>query len=151
MPAEALARPDHSAQLAPMSASDSDGRSISPSATRRAERAGGAREAHRLQGVARGHRGTPAVRLGDPLGDEQRAFHLNEVHVGRIVDAGVSHGGAHAGRHLVDLCQSAEMLEWERRRVGTADGERRLRALSPVARARTPANAAPCRPRCRPT
>src|SRR5260370_203754 len=33
MPAEALARPDHSDQLAPMSVSDSAARSISPSAT----------------------------------------------------------------------------------------------------------------------
>jgi hypothetical protein len=36
------------------------------------------------------------------------------------------------GRHLVDLSQPAEMLEWERRSVGTADGERGY--LRPLAR-----------------
>ena len=43
IPADALPRPDHSVQLAPMSASDSDDRSISPSATA-APRALAARE-----------------------------------------------------------------------------------------------------------
>jgi hypothetical protein len=41
--------------------------------------------------------------------------------MGLIVDAGVSHGRANPRRHLVDLSQPTEMLEWERRSVGTAD------------------------------
>ena len=98
-----------------------------------AEGAGGARKAHRLQGIACRHHGTPAVSVSDPLGNEQWAFYLDEVDVGRIIDTGIRHGSAHAGRHLINLLQSAEMLEWERRRVGTADGKRRLRSLLAVA------------------
>ena len=104
-----------------------------------AEGAGGARKAHRLQGIACRHHGTPAVSVSDPLGNEQRAFHLDEMDVGRICRCRHRAIAARtAGRHLIDLRQSAEMLDGQRRRVGAADRKRRaFAAVSPSRRSNT--------------
>ena len=124
MPAEALARPDQSAVF------DADVRVGDASALelaerdRDAERARGARQAHRFQRVARRDGLAAAFGVGDALRGEQRALDLHEVHVGRIGDLRVGHRGAHAVRDDVDLREAAELLGPERRRMRAADGER---------------------------
>ena len=84
IPADALPRPDHSAQLTPMSASDSDDRSISASATA-APSALAARDRPMDFSVSRVATFGAAARQPrrSRCGNEQRAFDLDEMHVGR--------------------------------------------------------------------
>lgn len=46
------------------------------------------------------------------------------MNVGRIGNAGIGHGAAHAGGHLFDLTPAAQLLERQRRRMRPPDRER---------------------------
>jgi len=119
MPAEQLARPDQrDRRFAERRAVDLAERNGD------AERARGAREAHRLERVA--HRDLGAARLGrrNARCGQQRAFDLHEVHVGRVGDRGVAHRRAHAGRDRFDMRQPAEVLGRHIARVRAAERER---------------------------
>ena len=91
---------------------------------RHAECRGGARRPHGFQGVGRDAIDTPPPGLGDPVRGQQRAFDLNEMDVGRVIDAGVAHRAPDAGRHHRDLIEATKVLGWEVGRVHPADRER---------------------------
>ena len=59
---------------------------------RHAECARSARQAHGLQRVARRNRCVSALGFSDALDREQRTFHLYEMNIRRIINAGISHG-----------------------------------------------------------
>ncbi len=123
IPAEALARPDHNDQLAPMSASDNAFRSSSPSATA-APSALAARDRPIDLSVSRVATAAPrlsasATRWAVSSGH----FTCTKCTSAGSAIAGVGHGRAHPGGDLIDLRQPAEMLERQRRRVGAADRE----------------------------
>ena len=123
MPAEQLARPDHSDHCDPISSSRMDARDLTKR-HRHTERARGARQAHGFQRVLRRRLVSAHGRLLHFLRGEQRAFDLHEMHVGRIVDLRVLHGGGDAFGDGLDLSRASEMLGRQRRSVCAADRER---------------------------
>ena len=60
----------------------------------------------------------------DALAGQQRAFDLHEMHVMRIVDAGVAHRQMHRLHRLLDLRVATDLFRQEFAGVGDADGER---------------------------
>ena len=88
-----------------------------------AERGGAARIAHRRI-AARGHGLAAAMqRRLDALAGQQRTLDLHEMHVARIVDAGVAHGQMHRVDGLFDLRLAADLLGQEVAGVRDADAQ----------------------------
>ncbi len=54
------------------------------------------------------------------------------MHIARMRNAGIRHGGAHAGCNRIDLRAPTQMLEGERRGMGAADRKRRALPGVPV-------------------
>ena len=103
---------------------------------RNAERRGAARQPHGFQRIANSSPCTARCRPPRLADRQQRALHLDVVHVLRVGDARVRHGGADAGRHLLDLMHAPQMLARQIRR--TCATERQRAAVRAPRRCRAP-------------
>jgi hypothetical protein len=122
MPAEQLATSDQQSRSPPIAVSHTTDRSSSPNASATPRAAAPRDSPHRLERVAGRDGVARRFGAGDPLGREQRTFHLDIVRVGRTRDLSLGHGPADGIGHGLDLGAAADLPGLHRRCAGTTDG-----------------------------